>query len=226
MASQAALPRYVLGCGLVTIIGVALSKLLASAGLLPFVFGIVGVFFFMLVGLILGAILFRCGGGARPVRRGVLLVSVLVPTVAISAGTVLFEYRSVVIDNAEQALRVQNKNPTDPKFAAEKAQMRQMIESYWQARFGAGGVAGYVAWTLRGGKFKIGPADADERVVVQHKQAGALWLFRAAISFAALGWAIGAQVWPLGRCPAEAQARDAAEPAAQPSDSESSDAGD
>lgn len=226
MASQAAPQQYVLGCGLVTVIGVVLSKLLASAGLLPFVFGIVGVFFFMLVGLILGAILFRCGAGARPMRRGVLLASVLVPTVAISAGTVVFEYRSVVIDNAEQALRVQNKNPRDPKFAAEKAQMRQMIENYWRTRFGVGGVGGYVAWTLHGGKFKIGPTDADERVVVQHKQAGALWLFRAAISFAALGWAMGAQVWPLRRCPAEAQAADAAEPAVQPSTSEPSNAGD
>ncbi len=226
MASQAALRRYVLGCGLVTIIGVALSKLLASAGLLPFVFGIVGVFFFMLVGLILGAILFRCGAGARPVRRGVLLASVLVPTVAISAGTVVFEYRSVVVDNAEQALRVQKKNPRDRKFAAEKAQMRQMIENYWRTRFGAGGVAGYVAWTLRGDKFKIGPTDADERVVVQHKQAGALWLIRAVISFAALGWAIGGQVWPLGRRPSEVQAPDAPGTVVQPSGSESSDAGD
>ena len=218
MASQAALRRYVLGCGLVTVIGVALSKLLASAGLLPFVFGIVGVFFFMLVGLILGAILFRCGAGARPMRRGVLLASVLVPTVAISAGTVVFEYRSVVIDHAEQALRVQNKNPRDRKFAAEKAQMRQMIENYWRTRFGAGGVAGYVAWTLHGGKFKIGPTDADERVVVQHKQPGVLWLVRAVISFMALGWAIGAQVWPLGRRPVEEDTSDAVDSADEPSD--------
>lgn len=220
MASQAALRRYVLGCGLVTVIGVALSRLLASAGLLPFVFGIVGVFFFMLVGLILGAILFRCGGGARPVGRGLLLASVLVPTVAISAGTVVFEYRSVVVDHAEQALRVQNKNPRDRKFAAEKAQMRQMIENYWRTRFGAGGVAGYVAWTLRGGKFKIGPTDADERVVVQHKQPGVLWLIRAVISFAALGWAIGGQVWPLGRRPAEGDTSDAVDSADEPSDSD------
>jgi len=226
MASRAALRRYVLACGVVTVIGVALSKLLASAGLLPFVFGIVGVFFFMIVGLILGAILYRCGSGGEPFGRRLLLVSVLVPTAAISAGTILFEYRSVVIDHAEQALRVQNKNPRDRKFAAEKAQMRQMIENYWRARFGAGGVAGYVAWTLRGGKFKIGPTDAPERVVVQHKQAGVLWLVRAVISFAALGWAMGAQSWPLGKRPVEAQTADIAEPAVQPSETGSSETGD
>jgi hypothetical protein len=226
MASQATSRRYVLGCVLVTVIGVALSKLLASAGLLPFVFGIVGVFFFMLVGLILGAILFRCGAGARPMRRGVLLVSVLVPTLAISAGTVVFEYRSVVVDNAEQALRVQNKNPRDRKFAAEKRQMRRMIESYWRARFAVGGVAGYVAWTLRGSKFKIGPTDADERVVVEHKQAGVLWLIRAVISFVALGWAMGGQVWPLSKRPVEEDVPDTADSSVQPSGGGPADAGD
>jgi hypothetical protein len=226
MASKAALRRYVLGCGLVTVIGVALSRLLASAGLLPFVFGIVGVFFFMLVGLILGAILFRCGAGARPLGRGVLLGSILVPTVAISAGTVLFEYRSVVNDHAEEALRVQKKNPRDRKFAEEKAQMRRMIENYWRTRFGAGGVVGYVAWTLRGDKFKIGPTDAEERATVQHKQAGALWLIRAVISFAALGWAMGAQVWPLGRPATETKSADSTEPTAQTSETGASDTGD
>ncbi len=203
--------RYLLGCLLVVAMGVGLSKLLATAGLLPFIFGIVGVFFFMLVGLLLAAIMYRFGRDIAPLPRSLVIGSIVVLTLAITAGTVFFEYLEVLTKEAEEALRVNNLNPREEEQEEMIARMRQQIEDYWRSEHGFGGPIGYVAWAACGSVFEIGPSEGRKRQVV-HRQGGLKWLLRGLISFAALGWAVWAQVYPLHRAQQQRDEPKAEEP--------------
>jgi len=210
--------RYLLGCLLVVAMGVGLSKLLATAGLLPFVFGIVGVFFFMLVGLLLAAIMYRFGRDIAPLPRSLVIGSIAVLTLAITAGTVFFEYLDVLTEESEEVLRMNDLNP-HPREQRETmaqrrkmiAQMRQQIEDYWHSQYGFAGPMGYMAWAACGSGFEIGPADGRKRQVV-HPQGGLKWLLRGLLSFAALGWAVWAQVYPLRRAQQQRDEPQAKEP--------------
>jgi hypothetical protein len=185
---------YALGCAVVTGIGAGLSKLLAAAGLLPFVFGVVGIFFFMLVGLLLGAILYRFGLAGRGWPRGLLIGSILIPTLATSAGTLVFEYRSFVRGKADELMRQNGMNPREHLERTER--MAERIEEQWRRQCGVGGIGGYIAWSVRGSSFLCGPEDG-RKLRIAHPQGGIWWLVRAVVSFAAMGWAVGAQVYPL-----------------------------
>ncbi len=203
--------RYLLGCVLVVAMGVGLSKLLATAGLLPFIFGIVGVFFFMLVGLLLAAIMYRFGRDIAPLPRSLVIGSIVVLTLAITGGTVFFEYLSLVDNAAEEVLRVNDLNPRERQQREMVVRMRQQIEDYWRSEHGFGGPIGDVAWAAGGSAFQIGPADGGERQVV-HPQSGFTWLLRGLISFAALGWAVWAQVYPLHKAQQQRDEPKAEEP--------------
>lgn len=186
--------RYALGCAVVTGMGVGLSKLLAAAGLLPFVFGVVGIFFYMLVGLLLGAILYRFGVAGRGWPRGLLIGSILIPTLATSAGALVFEYRSFVGGRADELMRQNRMNPREHPEGTER--MTERIEAQWRRQYGVAGIGGYIAWSARGSSFLCGPEDG-RKLRIAHPQGGIWWVVRAVVSFAAMGWAVGAQVYPL-----------------------------
>lgn len=195
-ANALALTRYLAGCALVSLVGIGLARLLSTAGLLPFVFGVVGIFFFILVGLIFGAVMYRFGRQHPPSGRLLLIVSALVPTLVTGLATLVFERDSFLTSTAQQILRANRINPK--RSARQQARVRDQLSSYWRDHHGSDGALGYVRWAAFGSPFRCGPPDGRKLRIV-HPQAGLRWLLRTIISFAAMGWAILSQVYPLGQ---------------------------
>ena len=189
--------RYGVGLVIVLIGAVGLSFLAPAAGLLPFVFGVVGVFFFMLAGLVMGAILYRCGRPGRPMSAGVLVGSA-VGVAVVMAGLSMVQEHVAFKDKAVEYVLKRNQVRVDARVAL-RSDVAGQIDGVWRERYGVGGIVGYVVWTARGAPtFGVAPPDGVAGAV-RHAQGGWSWGIRALLSFVGLGWAIGAQLMPLTR---------------------------
>ncbi len=167
---------------------VGLDWLLARLLWLPFYFG---TFFFIVAGLIVGAVSFRVARGARPLARGRIVRGVLLLAILSSLVTTCWEYRFIVAGAGVPP------KFTDARNAALRAG-RSPTEVLWQAaesfrdgladRFPPGGVVGYVRWAIASGEMRIEVGDSVETVSIADHQ-GLIWPIRtlAALLLMAIG---------------------------------------
>jgi hypothetical protein len=181
--------------------------------MLPF---FLGLFFFLLLGLVPSGVLFRFGDPIRPVPAwplGVASVFILVVTYVVSA---YVEYRLLP---GHVAVKVrQNITGGFPKGYRREtldAHVAQIVHDYLVQRYGTANPVGYVKWAATSGQITI-PAepieipgatgDGDPSPVTLelakpaiHRlhQPGKLWCIRVAVSFGLLALAVVMQVFPL-----------------------------
>lgn len=167
---------------------VGLDWLLARLLWLPFYFGI---FFFLVAGLIVGAVSFRVARGARPLTRGRIVRGILLLAGLSSLVTICWEYRFITagagappkFTDARNAALREGRSPTEV--------LRQAAESFRDGladHFPRGGVVGYVRWAIASGEMKIKVADSTETVSIGG-HGGLVWPIRtlAAMLLMAIG---------------------------------------
>lgn len=179
------------GITVAALILAALSWLLARLIWLPFLFGL---FFFLVAGLIAGAVGFRLAKPARPVPSGRIKAAVVVLSLLAAALTVLFEYRhfrDIAIGDPPRFADARNAvvaaGGSLRELAARAANaFEKALADHWPP----GGTAGYVLWSIRSGSLPIEVDGHTEKVVTTHS--GLLWPGRtllAAVLIAAGLWA-------------------------------------
>jgi hypothetical protein len=184
------------------LVGVPIGVLLCYAALLPFM---IGLFFFMLFGVLLGAVTYRVGQRGRPMPRWTVrgaVAVVVVVVLAISLATEGYDFpRQVAKFSYEEARKLpEDKTPDEFLRSAREDVARHLDE-----HFPPGGVIGYIRWAATSSRIDPPVAHLERRSFVAN-QRPRWWITRIVLSILLLGYGVNSQVSPLTRL------RDAREP--------------
>ncbi len=160
---------------------IILGLLLARLIWLPFFFGL---FFFLVAGLLVGALAFRIARPARPIRRARILLGAVTVAWLAWLATMVWEYQHFAATAGEQP-----RFPTARNAAVSAGQSPTQVtarvadafRAMLKARYSPGGPIGYARWALGGGRTTI--VIEGDRDTVSTNLPGYAWAIR---SFAGL----------------------------------------
>lgn len=192
------------------IVAVPIGAALSVAG--PLVMYL-GIFFFALMGLLLGAAMFRVWRPARPVERRTLVICsciVGLSAFAVSLFVETLRFPSVVVNQAHfypvdptQRASMDNVESIQKSHEQRKAAVRDAVRSDLKKRFPPGGMIGYLWWGTVDGKMKFELEGERTPIIVAMKQSRVGFPVRVILSAVLICLAVLSQVWPLRRSEAE-----------------------
>lgn len=202
--------RLWLGLLVGSVVSLPLAWLLGWAGTLMF---FLGIFFFALFGLIIGAVVYRVAAPGRPYHRGPVIVGTTLLVASVWTVSMWQESRSLPTDVAAD---VANKTRdigglTRAEFETRVAdEVRAYIGSHYST-----GIVGYMHWKLDSGEFAPGDLPTVKRLY-NSGQKRWLWGVRVVLTIGLLGFGVSSQTFNL---------RLAREPIVRAMDARSSDDG-
>ena len=174
------------------IVSMPFAWLLSYAAALPFY---LGLFFFVLFGLVIGAIMHRVASRRRPYRRAAVLAGTIIVAGAGWIVSIVVEGLAFPDDMGDDAIKrtlsVGDRSPEDYRAA-----VAQKVRLFLHERYSPGGLVGYVRWVLTSGELKKGEIEGV-KVTLRRTQRGYRWAIRVALSIAFFGFGIGSQTLPL-----------------------------
>ena len=193
--------RWPLAVAAASGVGLPIGWLLCYAALLPF---LLGLFFFALFGLLLGAVLYRVGHPARPLRRRSMRLGVIVVmtfTWVISMLTEGYDFPRQVASYSYEKIRKLPEGTTSEAFHRD---CTAGVARYLREEFPPGGVIGYARWAITSSR--IDPPVGHLRRPFRSSQYRWWWVIRVVLSVVLLTWGIHSQVASLAR-PSDARDR-------------------
>jgi hypothetical protein len=175
--------------------GIPSGWLLAYLASLPFM---LGIFFFMVLGLITGAIMFRFGSKARLPATWLLWAIGSTVAAALMVTSVWSEYADALPRNLRKAVRDSYQESfSQARLADLNTSVRGHLASYLATQYPPGGFMGYLRWTVRNGvltcpRFQK-PGEVEYRLPYKRGR----WLIRTGLSALLVEWAIMSQVLSL-----------------------------
>lgn len=145
-----------------------------------------GLFFFLIAGLLVGAVSFRVARSARPMSRSAILWGVALIAGVAWTVTVVWEYRFIsatiaapeqFVDARKAAVQARERGEAGPSvdsLAAERFRAK-LHDDYWP-----GGLIGYVAWATGSGEMELVIDGVSEKVLIT--QRGLAWPLRSLIA--------------------------------------------
>lgn len=177
-------------------IGLPLSWLLSYAATLPF---FIGLFFFALFGLVIGASVYRVAAKNRPCGRASVLIGTTLMVLVCWGLALQLEARRFPGDIADYAAE----NSPDlggrdlPTYLQD---VSRKTTDYLRQTYPPGGLIGYARWSMLNGR--ITRNDIPELVQpFRSNQARIWWAVRVVVSIALLAFGIGSQTLPLTQAP-------------------------
>lgn len=177
-----------------TIVSLPLAWLLSYAAMLPFY---LGLFFFMLFGLVIGAVTFRVAAPGRPYARSAVLAGTTLMVGVCWTASLVKESWDFPADLANDAVRrVRN---TGGRSAEDyRAAVAEEVRAFLRDRYPPGGVVGYARWMLLEGKLEKGAIPSFDQTL-RRSPARWGWAVRVVLSIALFGFAVSSQTLALGR---------------------------
>jgi len=178
--------------GVGSIVSLPLAWLLSYGAALPF---FLGLFFFVLFGLMIGAVMHRVAAPGRPYGRWSLVVGTSI-VVALGWGTSIVKEAAdfpadIADDSITKTLNLGERTPETYRAIVAGEVRRFLAEKY-----PPGGSLGYVRWILAGGA--IDQADVpDLSRSMRRSPHGTWWAIRLVLSIALFGFGIGSQTLAL-----------------------------
>ncbi|MBI4580939.1 MAG: hypothetical protein HY718_14625 [Planctomycetes bacterium] len=184
---------FIAGCAL----AIPSGWLLAYLAALPF---LLGLFFFLLLGLIAGATMFRFGAQAAAPSRGAAWLMGTTVALVMLLTTLTAEYRAF----PRSVERVVRKSFYESLTPARRTELTRGVEKFAASHLAEnhppGGFVGYLRWAATSGRVTAPRILKTSTVEYRLPQRGTLWLIRVALSLALVEWTIMSQV--LGLCAA------------------------
>lgn len=180
----------ILGLGLMAPLGWLLSY---GAALPTFL----GLFFFALFGLVIGAAMYRAAGRGRPRRRASVLAATLLVTLFGVGLTVYAEARDFPSDIAEGTLR-ERRALAGRSVEQFRAELTGAVGSWINENYAPGGTWGYTRWIVTNGRIDKSEIELLGKNVVRSPR-GVWWCLRVALSALLLTFGIGSQTMLLTR---------------------------
>jgi hypothetical protein len=174
--------------------------LLAYLAALPF---FLGMFFFLLLGLMIGAVMFRVGSKAPEPSARTLWMAGTAVTAAALLISLWAEYQALP-RSVEKRIRESYAGSFTPEMWAElRTGVRDFIPTELQNRYPPGGFLGYLRWAATSGKLDCPRISKAAAVEYRMSQRGTVWAIRVALSLLMLEWTIMSQL--LGLRPSRRQ---------------------
>ena len=177
-------------------VGLPIGWLLCYAALLPF---FIGLFFFVLFGLLLGAVLYRVGHPTRPLRRRSVRLGVIVVVVFTWAVSMLTEGYDFPRQVAKSAYEQPRRLPEGTTPEAYRRTSAADVARYLREEFPPGGAIGYVRWAMASSR--IDPPVGQLRKPFRSNQYRWWWVIRVVLSIVLLAYGVHSQVASLTRVP-------------------------
>jgi len=178
------------------VVSAPLSWLLSYGALLPFY---LGLFFFALFGIVIGASVFRVASPVRPIGRWSVFSGTTVIVLTCWGFSLVKESRDFPGDMAQEAIgKVRD---IGGRSAAEyRANVEEAVVRFLEERFPPGGTLGYVRWSLSSGELKKGEIEGVP-VSLRRPQGPVGWAVRVVLSIALLGFGVASQTFALRTSP-------------------------
>jgi hypothetical protein len=166
---------------------------------------LLGLFFFLVVGLLLGAVLYRLALPAAPIPRPRLYLLASVVAAVLWSGSLATEYLTFP-GTAVKAVRKNISMPLTPdRRQAIDAAVRSAIAAKLKTEYRPGGLLGYFRWAATDGSMQVPRAIDSTHIRVKLAQARVQWIVRVVLSLVFTAGAILSQILPLvhahGRAP-------------------------
>jgi len=173
-------------------VGGPFGWILSYAASLPF---FIGVFFFALLGLIIGAVVFRVAAPGRPYGRGLVWIGTAMLVGGVWAVSIVKEANDFPLDMARRAA-AQSSDLGGKSLSQFKDGVAADVRHYVTKHYPPGGTIGYIRWVVVSGEVRRGSIESVNRTL-NVPQRGAVWVIRSVLSLALLGFGIAAQTVPL-----------------------------
>ncbi|HNQ22221.1 MAG TPA: hypothetical protein PKK06_03920 [Phycisphaerae bacterium] len=166
--------------------------LLSYAAALPFY---LGLFFFVLFGLLIGALAYRLAHPGCPYAASALVAGTTLIVLACWGTSLYKEAADLPHDLASRAVR-QTGNLGERTSADYQADVARQVRAYLRAHYRPGGTLGYLRWVATSG---VIPAEAlsDFPRELSVGQRRASWMVRVVLSLTLLSFGVGSQTLVL-----------------------------
>ena len=169
-----------------------LGWLLCYAALLPF---FLGLFFFPLFGLVIGAIVHRVASPGRPYGRGVVFAGTTLIVLFGWTVSIVTEGHHVPDSLARRAiLKTRDLGGRGP--AEFRAHVAAQIREHCRKRYPPGGTIGYVRWVLSSGEIAKGEIVGVGRTM-REAQRKLWWTVRVVLSIGLFAFGVASQTMLL-----------------------------
>jgi hypothetical protein len=187
-------PPARLGLGVVAglMISLPFAWILSYAAALPF---FIGVFFFALLGLFIGAVTFRVAAAHRPYPKWQVLLGTIAVICVAWGGTIFKESRDFPTDMAKVAAK-QTRDIGDRTVDQFHREVVVGVQDFLRKQYAPGGLIGYVRWIVTSGRIPRGEISVVQGTL-SRPQHGASWVIRVVLSLGLISFGIASQTWLL-----------------------------
>jgi len=160
-----------------------------------------GLFFFLLFGLLVGAVMFRIARPARPIPRWQLVTGSLVVAAVCGGFSIAVECRQFPGDAAERTLKTFRTLPEGMTRDDILRQARASVEKYLVENHWPGGALGYMRWKATASSLPVEVETPTTTVhrAIQYRGNRGWWIVRVILSLTFLPFAVHAVVKPLSK---------------------------
>ncbi|MBN1510454.1 MAG: hypothetical protein JXB13_00430 [Phycisphaerae bacterium] len=166
-----------------------------------------GLFFFLLFGLLVGAVMYRIALPARPIPRWQLLTGSLVVAAVCGGFSLAVECWQFPQDAAERTLKTLRILPEGTTRDDILQQARASVEKYLVENHWPGGALGYMRWkaTARSLPVEVKTPTMTISRMIRYRGNRLWWIVRVILSLTFLPYAVHAVVKPLSKVDAPTQ---------------------
>lgn len=175
------------------VVAAPLSWLLGDAAYLPF---FLGLFFFALFGLVIGAVTYRVAGPGQPYRASAVRLATILLVICTLSGSIIKESSGFADDVAENLLRNRRTDLGDRSAAEFKTDVRSEVQDFLKDRYATGGLNGYLQWVIKSGEIReTDLASANTSIVWPQRKLW--WVIRVVLTLGLLTFGIASQTLGL-----------------------------
>jgi hypothetical protein len=188
------LPRWWAAVAVGTLVSLPIGWLLSYAAALPF---FIGLYFFALFGLLIGAVTHRIAAAGRPYGQLAVLVGTTLIVLVAWGLTVVKESRDLPTDIAAQAVR-RTRDLGGRSAAQFRTDVAEDVRRFLAERYPPGGTFGYMRWVLTSGQLKKGDLVSVDRAM-EAPLSRLWWAVRIVLSLLLLAFGVSSQTLTLSR---------------------------
>lgn len=179
------------------LVSLPLAWLLSYGALLPF---FIGVFFFALFGIIIGAAMFRVASPGRPYGTVPVFIGTTLVVLTAWSLSMVKESRDFPNDLAKDAVR-RVRDIGDRTAGEFKTFVEDSVRRLVREQYPPGGTLGYMRWSMMSAAFEKGAIEGVP-FELRRNQARWAWAVRVVLSIGLLAFGVASQTFLL-RTPAE-----------------------